>query len=107
MFNVSPAETVNARVLILPVKLTVAPPPPVVAAKDKLPFLMLTTEPEPPPSQFNVKSSRLALAEDPEFKRAKYVRRIEFLQDLLLRVERYRLTRVSQSDTNLPHVPSQ
>ncbi len=55
---------------------------------------------------YQVKPSRLALAQDPDEQKRKWVRGIEILQDLLLRVERYRLTRSSLSDTSFPHVPS-
>jgi hypothetical protein len=55
--------------------------------------LVLRKDPEEQSPHFAVKPSHLALAQDPEAVRRKFVRRIEFLQDLLLRVERYRLTR--------------
>lgn len=46
-------------------------------------------QPEPVP-QFDVLPARDAIDEDPELKRALWIRRIEKLQDLLQRVERYR-----------------
>ena len=64
--------------------------------------LVLSNDPEPAP--YAIRSSHLALAEDPEIKRKKWIGRVEVLQDLLLRVERYRLTRASQSVTNSTYV---
>ncbi len=57
--------------------------------------LVLRKDPEPPAGQYSVKQTRVALTQDPEEVRRRFVRRVEFLQNLLLRVERYRLTRVS------------
>lgn len=56
--------------------------------------LVLRTDPEPPLPQFTVTPAPQAIAEDPALKRAKWIRRIELLQGLLQRVERYRLSNV-------------
>lgn len=53
--------------------------------------LVLRTDPEPLP-EFNVQPATQAISEDPLAKKAEWIRRIEFLQTLLQRVERYRAT---------------
>lgn len=48
-------------------------------------------QPDPPLPRFDVLPARGAIDEDPELKRALWIQRIERLQDLLQRVERYRV----------------
>ena len=53
--------------------------------------LVLRTDPKPDPAeQFSVGRAKGAIDQDPQLKRSKIVRRIELLQTLLQRVERYR-----------------
>jgi tetratricopeptide (TPR) repeat protein len=53
--------------------------------------LVLRTDPVPQPGeQFVVKGADHAIGEDPDLRRAQWVRRIELLQGLLQKVERYR-----------------
>ncbi|MCM2276753.1 MAG: hypothetical protein NDJ89_01595 [Oligoflexia bacterium] len=59
--------------------------------------LVLRTDPRPavkadPLEAFQEKSAQAAIQEDPEYLKAGWIRRIELLQAMLQRVERYRLT---------------
>jgi tetratricopeptide (TPR) repeat protein len=55
--------------------------------------LVLRTDPEPAAgADYQVKLAGAAIDEDPDLKRRSWVKRIEFLQTLLQRVERYRAT---------------
>lgn len=54
--------------------------------------LILRTDPPPAPvPEFDVRSAQTAIREDPEQKRASKIKNIETLQNLLQRVERYRV----------------
>ncbi|MGZ3687092.1 MAG: tetratricopeptide repeat protein [Bdellovibrionota bacterium] len=55
--------------------------------------LVLRTDPKPEPlPSFHVQSAKTAIAEDPNRKLAERIRKIELLQTMLQRVERYRLS---------------
>ncbi|MGK5084965.1 tetratricopeptide repeat protein [Bdellovibrionota bacterium FG-1] len=56
--------------------------------------LVLRTDPRPPKEQlpeFSERDASVAFGEDPSLKRAQWIRRIELLQGLLQKVERYRV----------------
>lgn len=59
--------------------------------------MVLRTDPKPEPlPSFEVRGAQSALGEDPSLKRAAWIRKIETLQGLLQKVERYRV-RVRQT----------
>ncbi|MCM2321647.1 MAG: hypothetical protein NDJ90_00115 [Oligoflexia bacterium] len=66
--------------------------------------LVLRTDSRPEPisdvaDAFQEKSLQAAIEEDPEYRKAEWIRRIELLQGLLQGVERYRSRRASKVDT--------
>jgi tetratricopeptide (TPR) repeat protein len=52
--------------------------------------LVLRTDPPKPAAGFDVRSAQGAIDADPALKRAQMIRKVEFLQGLLQRVERYK-----------------
>lgn len=65
--------------------------------------LVLRKDADPIP-HFSVKTGKDAFSDDPDRVKGGWIQKIERLQVLLQRVERYRLTRASQSGTTFPRV---
>jgi tetratricopeptide (TPR) repeat protein len=60
-------------------------------AYEKGALVLRTDPPEPKIAEFDVKSANAAIEDSPERHRERWIARIEFVQNLLLKVERYRV----------------